>query len=364
VARCDQRNWVEVADDLRAVIDAALQAPSGDNVQPWRIAMAARGFNVSYDEQREHIPLDPSGVMTRFALGCLLENAAVQASALGRALDIALDADSPVEWARVALGAPGSAPVADAELAQVIFRRCSNRLRFRGALTDQEIAALAAEARSGVIVRVIGDSSALREAARIIGAAEGLTPRVRASHEYLHRWLRWSPEAAEASCDGLDVRTLELSWGQRVLMRLLRPWMLMRVAVRFGASIAYGAHARRLVGGSGALGVIAVPELTRASACDAGRLTERIWLRLTALGLQSSPFASQPLAAQHVRVGGKLFTNADERRIRALEQRLEQVAELPPGSHSVMLFRIGRAEAPSVRSLRRPLVELPSASST
>src|SRR5262249_46537339 len=71
--------------ELEALLDAAIRAPSGDNTQPWRFAVAAEegAIEFSLDETRDPSPMNSGQRMARIALGAAIENFLQTAQAHG-----------------------------------------------------------------------------------------------------------------------------------------------------------------------------------------------------------------------------------------------------------------------------------------
>jgi hypothetical protein len=96
------------------------------------------------------------------------------------------------------------------------------------------------------------------------------------------------------------------------------------------------------------LGVITTTLDLEQGAAAGGRAFERLWLRITALGL-----ALQPMAASTVLCFQEPSATGVSDKVRTT-LRLgwsKIVGEATP----LMLFRLGRAEKPAVLSLRKPL---------
>jgi hypothetical protein len=79
-----------------------------------------------------------------------------------------------------------------------------------------------------------------------------------------------------------------------------------------------------------------------------------MWLTATARGLAIQPLTALPyLVARLERGGGKGLSPAQQDQLRALAARYRVL--FPARGAEVLLFRIGRADPPSARSLRRHL---------
>jgi hypothetical protein len=90
-----------------------------------------------------------------------------------------------------------------------------------------------------------------------------------------------------------------------------------------------------------------------------GRLCQRLWLTATVHHLACQPMAALPLFfLQHAGFGDEGFPGQSGKRIGRLREEFSKTFSLSQGEELLMVFRLGYAEAPSARSLRRPLQEL------
>ena len=139
----------------------------------------------------------------------------------------------------------------------------------------------------------------------------------------------------------------------RLAFAALRHWPLMRALHFVGGHIGLGWRAAYLPAVlSPHLGLIVAKSGDRHANAKAGRAFQRVWLAATAEGL-----ALQPMAAATVLLNqrpGADWVDADvQERIRTL---LDSVM---PGDDEApcMLFRLGKAQPPSVVTGRRPVDE-------
>jgi hypothetical protein len=337
---------------LVALVEAGFRAPSGDNVQPWRIAPREDGFDVWFDPRPSILDVD--GIASRMATGAFLENVRLAAAAGGLIARVTLDPipSEPQLWARVTCT---PAPLARADLARAIHDRHTSRELFdRSPLEADTQVALIAESRRPVRSRLLTDRPAIARAAGLVGVADRIRARIQRAHEELYAALRWSAAEAETTRDGLDVRTLGTRRDERFFLRLLRPWTRARLANRLGADRLFGRHGRRLAHSASAIGLLTVPRPHLPCAFAVGSVLQRTWLRATLLGLSSSPMTVLPLLLLYMeRHGGDAMPPGAARTLRDAGQALRDLFALDPEEQPIVLYRVGRGRAPTVRSLRR-----------
>jgi sulfur-carrier protein adenylyltransferase/sulfurtransferase len=246
-------------------------------------------------------------------------------------------------------------------LYSAIWRRCTNRRMFRrSALLPAARTALqqAQEGTNGADMRFITDRGELRKLAEIVTAADCVRVGRRDLHEHLMSALRFSPQAALETRDGLPLNNLEAGLAGELFMRLTRRWAVMNALNKVGVGrIAAAAAARGLNYCSAAL-LISVAGCSPADYVSGGRALQRVWLTCSKLGLHFQPMTALTLFALRWQLeGGGSFSGAHRELLEELWPRYAQLWGLPSGTEpgQIMLARIGSGEAPSVRTLRRPV---------
>ena len=325
-------------------------APSPDNNQPWRFVVGDDELAVHLDRQA-CLPSDVDHMFDLIALGAAIENSVLAAGTHGYSADIAYLVDRrvpestdryyPVARIRFAEGGQES------PLARWIPERATCRRPYDVQPIESQKLAAITDAASGMVSAVfpptrsvseddsrrrlanasgwydaesapscelewIQDGSAIKELSKLVAKADGLRFRYRAFHEELYRQLRFTSAEAEASRDGLDVRTFELPRPAVWALRWLRSWRRMRALHLCGLGGLLTAPSARLVRQSAAIGVLTTSAVGRASDAsratpaatdylDSGRALQRAWLTATSLGLSVHPLGSLPIFLAQLR---------------------------------------------------------------
>lgn len=350
-------------DTLRDIFRAAATAPSGDNSQPWCVSVRGSSALVSVSPERADFFLDAGGFATGLGLGAFIEAAQLAAAGRGLGLKLTLVADAPIPGASTNDARPlcrlevvGQDRSPEPELVAALPNRVCNRARYaKQPLTDGEHARLLQDtSRPPARVWLSSTPAELDRVARLVGEAEKLRAGIRQAHEDLQRWLRWTPEEAERTRDGLDVRTLALKPHEALGLRALRSWSVMSIAAKLGARSMQGAYMRELMQKSSAVVAIVAPRHETGALVAAGAAMLRVWLRATTLGLAVSPSVALPLLAAASESPQTPIEPDARQRLVALRKELDTLCGARDGETVCALLRVGHAPPP-VRSLRRPL---------
>ncbi|MDP1683482.1 MAG: hypothetical protein Q8L39_17125 [Burkholderiales bacterium] len=270
--------------EVAFLLEAAGSAPSADNSQPWCFEWDGQTLTARV-HRRGGFPEDYHA--TTLALGAATENLAWAIQSLG--LDMASwffgppGADGAFAQGRVTK--PSTIPAGnDVPLWK---QRHTNRLPYRPEI-DSEVADKLTTCRVGKVeVRVIAGAG-IRQAADWVRQASEVRFQTREVNEWFAASLRYG-DSPQDLVSGLHVDTLALPPGGVGLLKLMSDWgrlqwlNRLRAYKLFAAIEAANFRKAPLV-------VAIIGPADRAAAFDAGRCLQRVWLRVTELGLSAQPY--------------------------------------------------------------------------
>lgn len=355
-------NTMATGDAMRAILDQARWAPSGDNTQPWRFEVVSPTRVVVHGhDTRDHCVYDLDGRPSQMSLGALLETLRVAATVHGLRADVRRRPDLPDTTPTFDVHLVPDADVTASPLAAVVEKRSVQRraLSTRPLRAEEKAALEQAVGPDYEIVWIEGFAGRFA-AARLMFLNAKIRLTIREAWE-VHRSIidwgkRFSDDKVPDQALGADAMTLKLmrfvlgSWERvRFFNRFLAGTWGPRLQMDLLPGIACAAHfalrARR-------------PPATVDDWVDAGRAVQRFWLTCTQLGLQKQPELTPLVFARYV-TGGVRFTAQPEgiALARGLVGRLVELVGHPPGE-LVWMGRVGQGPAAASRSLRRPLERL------
>jgi nitroreductase/molybdopterin/thiamine biosynthesis adenylyltransferase len=350
------------AEEVRYLVGHAILAPSGGNCQPWRFIWRPGRLLCRHDVGRSASLLDFEHGASYLALGAAAENMDLAAASLGlraRVEEFPEPADRRLVCALTFTRK--QRPARPPELLEEVYLRATNRQRSQRqplAPADREALLRAAQA-FGARLQLVTEVDVLDKVQDILGAGDRLRLLSQVLHSEMMRELRWTPQEVETTCDGVDVATLELSPAERAALQLLSSWPTLACVRRIGRGGALEKAARQAVAAASAVGLLIVPGVGPGSYFRGGRVTQRVWLRATACALAFQPLTALPyLFARLERGGGAGLEEEEKHTLRGLRERYRDVFDVPSGWAEVMLFRVGYAGSPVVRSLRRRLEDV------
>lgn len=344
-----------MVEHIRALIAAGIMAPSGDNCQPWRFTVDDGKIDIFNLPERDTSLYNHRQRASLVAHGAFIENMLIAAPAYGCRLETNYF-PAPDNEQHIATINVYSTERSDDPLHAAIPLRTINRKRYKGnELSPSAISNICQAAASGSIP---GCSLGILQGNDKVAAAEivALNDRLVFENGHLHAFLfdhiRWTQEEAERTRDGLDIRTLELAPPDRILFPLLKNAELVKFISMFGATKMIAANARKLMLSASAAGIITIADNSAINWLNAGRMLERVWLETTRQGLAFHLMTGITLMTQRVRDGETGGLNSSNLSlIKQADTILKRISATE--SPVALLFRIGVADAPTVRSLRK-----------
>jgi len=285
-------------DLARALVGAAVLAPSDWNTQPWRFEVDPGSIRLFADVQRALPTSDPDRRGLMVSLGAALENLVVATRAYGfqptvryRPNEGARGVVAEMTWLDVG-------PRRDRELFGALTERRTNRRNYDGhGLLPQVRAQLSAQVADGPRLHWLDGRDALRGLADLVYDAVHAQVSNRRIQAEQHGWLRTSLQEAERRGDGVPVDALGLSGPANWFAgHYYDPdsWFL-----RFGAG-SLAKRAREGMRSAGAAALLTTTARDESAWLLGGQAYERLALKATHLGLAHQP-VNAPLELERFR---------------------------------------------------------------
>jgi hypothetical protein len=336
------------AEQITAIMKSGILAPSADNRHHIVFEPASEELSLWTDRAIGSLERHRQ-VLTRLSLGAMVENMLLKAAEFGFT--------AAPEWfpdpAQPCLAAElrwETTPPQCTGLSSAIAERRTNRRFFRGpCLPPHALASLESLVSSVDGAKMLWlDEPKLRTAAlRLVVLAETERFRSQPLHDELFSSIRFDAGWKSSTPEELPPGALEIEPPLRPFFAVLRHWPVMRCLNSIGMHRLLGLRAAywpcRL---SPHLGLIATTLDLDSGAIAVGRAFERLWLQAASEGLALQPMAASALFTLpgYAGVGDKIRSTLSA-----------GWADIAPGMSPLMLFRLGHAAAPSLRSGRYPV---------
>ncbi len=355
---------------LRFVIRAAIQAPSGDNVQPWKFSLARDQVSLYVDRDADRSFFNVRQAASLLSAGAAVQNMEYAAGMLGLETHITLfpDGEGSDRVARVDLTATGT-PF-DELMGSAMWRRCTNRRMYARQPVPEVVwdrIGRIADKDDSVLLLHCSSRTDLRRLARAVYLADRVRVERRDLHEYLMRVIRFEPlpsEIDELQCPapfktGLPLKNLQAGAAGGLYLRAVRPWWAMRLANKTGLGRAMPAYGAMSVVLSGGVGLICTESFDELSLVRAGRAMERIWCALEQYGFALQPLAALPLLLLRLRLEGEApFSPGHPELLREAWDLASECLGVSPEAVPLFMFRTGKSGPIAQRTYRQDVLDL------
>jgi hypothetical protein len=343
-------------DDIRKILEVAVNAPSGSNSQPWKFGVHGNQIEVIAMPERDHPVLNFRNRGTWIAHGALLENILIASSHNGYKASVKIfpEKSEPNITARISLekASPKNEP-----LYAAISLRATNRKPYAVTpLTSEQKSKLitsAEEVGGGVELKLVEDPEKIKILGEAGAANEIVTLENKTLHKLFFNEIVWTREEERERKKGLYLKTMELKPPQAAMLKLFRNWKIMSFfnKIKFARAIAKG-NAKNYAS-TPLMGAIMVNDRDE-DFITAGRLMERLWLKATSWGLSFHIITGVLFFHQVIQSGKK--DQFSEEQIRIVENAYRSTAEIFEAKDKLVaiMFRIGKDGEPSARSTKLP----------
>lgn len=341
------------------ILQAGIQAPSGDNIQPWAFRVRDNHVEIILNAEADPSFFNFEQRATLISNGAVMENMAMAATAFGLDMNVE-SAPAGKNDERVASVRFIAAQKIWDPLADLVWERDTNRRPFdrRPIPLDTRHALVSAAEERGARLHLVAERPGIESLAKAVYWADRARIGLRECHKPLYDAIRKNAREARARGDGFSYNNLMAGLDGRLFLTLTRSWPVMDMANRIGIGNMVAGIGRDSILNSSAVALLTMPTDSASDFLQGGRAWQRVWLTATAHGLALQPNASLVFFWTVYRHRGEsAFPPAAVQHLR----RAMEIARLWfPQVHFeqeglIMLFRLGYAPPIPEGTFRRPL---------
>lgn len=340
-------------NDIKKIIEVSVNAPSGDNSQPWKFRINDNKVTVFLIPGIDDSIYNYKERGSFISIGALLENIVISASQFGYKVEVKNGADVQT----VELLFTKQEDIQKDFLFSAIPTRVTNRRVYKpNSLSVSNKDLLSSLEKPNVVKKflILDDQEKIRRLGSQLCFNEKLMLVNKNVHDKLFSSIRWTKEEEEKYKSGLYVKTLELALPQEKVFKLFRNWKLLNFLNKFSVWKLVTNDTKKLYSTTPAYGLIVACDYEPQSLVSVGRFFQRIWLTAEKNNMAIQPVGALIYLAQRAREENNgLFTLQETQQLLKTEELIREIFNITDGS-LVMLFRLGFAERPSAHSLKKP----------
>ena len=334
---------------IRYIIKAGIQAPSGDNAQPWKFSIKGNRIFLYLDRDADSSFFNVNQIASIISCGAVWENMRTAGTAFGLKGRIVYLPEAKEEnlMASIELG---FADVPKDPLFESIWSRHTNRKPYdKKPIPETILRELKdmAESVPGVKLHLISNREQLKKVARIVYKADRIRTEHRPLHEHLCKMIRFTDAEACEKGDGLPLKNLEAGLAGEIFLKATRPWFIMNLMNKAGIGRMVALHSFQSIINSSGAALLVVDGMTPKDFLKGGQALERIWLAITQQGIAMQPMTAITLFWLRWQIEGEESFAMKHRRLlqdvwKEYQSLFQKVNFFKEGQ--VMLFRFGYGE--------------------
>lgn len=341
-------------EDIKKILEAGIQAPSGSNSQPWKFQVSGNQIKLIAVPEKDHPVLNFGIRGTLIAHGALIENIKIAAENFGYKTSINIFPDKTDLNITAIINLEKAEPVEN-DLYDAIYKRVTNRKHYRSSplSRDQKRDLLSViPGNSNCLVKFIDDPARKKELAEAMSLSEYIIFNNKYLHRIMFEELVFTEKEEKERKSGLYLKTLELKPPQQVAIRLFKRWLIMNLLNKLGVAKTIKKENAETYIDSAAICAI-ICEERKENFIETGIVLQRFWLKAITIGLSAQIATGILFFWQRVESGeGDMLSEEHKKMINGAYNKIASVCEVKNNQIVSLLFRVGEAKPPSARSSR------------
>ena len=338
--------------EILKILETAVNAPSGENTQPWRFKVNDDQVLVYNIPERDQSLYNTGQKGSYVAHGALLENIQILATSAGFDIKIVISPNQNDINLTAKIIFQKSYPKNE-PLAEWIPKRTTNRKPYdkKSLDTDQlnELKNISTE--EGEVI-FITDPSKVSLLAHACSTNERVMFANKSIHNFFFRHINWTKDEENKKRIGFYIKTLEAPPPAQILFKVLKRWWVMRVFNVFGLSTLIAGGNAQTYASSSAMGIVLANKNTPEDMIAAGRIMQSIGLKATQMGISVQPLTGVIFFMQAILAGRT--EEFSKKHIELIKKSYNQIRETFNAGDKTpaMLFRLGYDGEPTAHSMK------------
>lgn len=349
-------------DELESLLTYANLAPSGGNVQPWFWVFDEHGvLHLMHDQERSKALLDFKGTGSLMAFGAALENLRIWSHYHGinhRIIHTIQEfEDASIASVVFEEKQAEAIPSPFVDLYDFIPLRTTVRLnQGRKTISEAILTEFKQVLEHGEIgLEFFSSEEDIRSLASINGRMDWVRMINTVGYEDFLSEIRWTPEQALATGDGIDLATFDFGPAEMSLMKLISNKQAMHVIRKFKLGQGFTKISDDTFKSASAIGIVTAKEFSPEAYLKAGTLLQRIWLLATKYQVSFQPVtASLFMFHRYTKGSERDFSRFEQNLMDSCLQDLNALIK-PKDIELLFMFRLSVSDGQVVKSYRRPI---------
>lgn len=345
--------------EILEILNLGIQAPSGDNWQPWKFKVQNNSIQI-FNASRDTTIYNKLKWGSYIAFGALIENILIGSRDMGfnPVLTVSKNLGHDDYVGEISLE-PNKQLAGSEPLRSCIIPRATNRKQYQTtplSKTEAEEIQKSITKFDPVKVQIIDDRKTIGTIADSASVNEKLLFKNDFMHKSFMETINWTKEEDEKNSTGLYIETLELPPPAKFVFRLIRKDFWFNLSKKIGLyNLVRQANIQNYTK-SGNILIFSIPNFTHDNLLMIGRAMQHTWLTLTFMGYSCQPMSAL-LFLYYVSYEGKAPELSNEE-TEEVKKAFQKIKEINTSQHPVFILRTGKAENPTAKASRlEPVIE-------
>jgi len=344
---------------MRKILEAAVMAPSGDNVQPWdlRVSESFTQIDLYNLPEKDNSYYNYQQSASYIAHGAVLENILIASRHLGCLADYKLFPDAEDDNYVATIKLSPVQPQQDLYYS-AIFERCTNRFPYKRKEVSSDILKALVDSVKNIDiaeVSLVNQKDKIKLLAKELMVNDRIVFECKEIHKFLFDKIRWNKKQIEATKDGMSVDVLGLSFIEKLGFPLMRFWWYVKTANIFGLSRVIGLKCWWGCKNASILGMITIQGNDKVAFVEGGRAVQRLWLEATLQEFALQPIIGLTLLIHRLKQHNlNEFSEAHQFFVKRAAERLPELFSVDENDTMIMGFRMGKFSSQSaIKTMRK-----------
>src|SRR3989344_1894949 len=335
-----------IRDVIKKILAHAVNAPSGNNSQPWKFEVRGNKIYVFNISDGDITPYNFDQKGSYIAHGALIENISIIAGKYGYEVKTELFPDKNnldnVAIITLEKGVAKKDPLFDYIVNRATNRRVYQKIPLKPE-HKSEILKIEGEIVNGGKIVLIEDSGEIEKLAESLALHERLIFENKMIHNIVFSSILWSEKENFEKRKGLYIKTKFPDTPSFLLplMKIFKKWSVVKILNKIGFPEKIHKQSAASCISSSALCAILVNSEENVNFLKGGRLLQRIWLTATKLGLSIQPMTGIPYLARRIFSGNSEgFSPEQVTLIKQADTIIDGIFNMDK-KKIIMIFRLG-----------------------
>ena len=345
-------------EEMKTILNHTIQAPTGKNGQPWLFCFKEEYLQLYGDFKPSYTDYNNKGDL--LGIGSALENLRLSSQSLKKEAHFHYfpDKNIPHLICNITFSNTPNLGSTDTLFFQINKRETNRKLGNETKINPSELSQLETLFKNNdhVGLKFISEKTKKADLTNLIATGDRLRFMDKNYHTELIDEIRWTPQEAKKTKDGLDLDTLELSPVDRAGIHLCKSWNALKFLRNIKGGFGLEKMTRKLLNSSPVIGYIDIKSFDDQYFIEGGRLIQKLWLKASELNISFQPMASLPFFFMRLHEGkGKGMSDLMKNELTTIYPNYKNLLDLDESRTGIFLFRLFHSAPASKKSFRKPI---------